>query len=369
MHMQFKRYAYLDGLRGIAALFVLTRHTEDFWGFSFFRSYLAVDLFFLLSGFVIAYAYSKKLSTGLISVKDFVLIRLIRLYPVFFLSFALCVVIMIAKLILKPNPNDTFDSLLLTVSLTAFILPSGFSADDLLFPMNGPYWSLFFELIINFIYALFRPLLSPPVLVAVVCFFGSVLLTSALYHGSLDIGFTWSLSSAIAGFSRAAFGIFFGILMYQQGHLLPKLPKSPFFPLMAIILTGGVLMSPSAGGANPWIDLLSVTLIFPLCVIIASHAEKTKLDGLLLTLGSASYPIYVFHYPLGHAVAFVSKGLEATLAPYGGIAFVLCLIPIAIWIEKIYDIPLRQWLTTRFLRSTPRQQSHRDSFALQKTSA
>ncbi|WP_374593252.1 acyltransferase family protein, partial [Aquabacterium sp.] len=82
------RFVFLDGIRGLAALIVLTRHTYDFWGFKFFHGYLAVDLFFLLSGFVISSAYDRRLDEGAISRTDFVVIRLIRFYPVYLISIA-----------------------------------------------------------------------------------------------------------------------------------------------------------------------------------------------------------------------------------------------------------------------------------------
>lgn len=73
------KFASLDAIRGIAAIFVVTRHTgEYFGGYPFFNSFLAVDIFFLLSGFVIAHAYGKKLLSNTISNTDFFKIRLIR---------------------------------------------------------------------------------------------------------------------------------------------------------------------------------------------------------------------------------------------------------------------------------------------------
>jgi peptidoglycan/LPS O-acetylase OafA/YrhL len=83
------RYEYLDGIRTLAALFVVVRHTGEFFNFTFYRSYLAVDLFFILSGFVIASAYEKKLLNNTLSFNQFLSIRAIRLYPVYFASLLL----------------------------------------------------------------------------------------------------------------------------------------------------------------------------------------------------------------------------------------------------------------------------------------
>ena len=157
--MTRNRYAFLDGIRGIAAIFVLTRHTENYWNFSLYRSYLAVDLFFILSGFVISCAYDEKLKTGVISFKKFITIRLVRLYPAFLVSLVICSIILIFRTVSKHHENQ----MLLTeaVSLiiaTAFFLPYKIGGNSDLFPINGPYWSLFFELVVNAIYAAARPL-------------------------------------------------------------------------------------------------------------------------------------------------------------------------------------------------------------------
>ena len=86
--MNNKRYEILDGMRGIAALLVLTRHTTEFWTFTLHHSYLAVDLFFLLSGFVLASSYDISLRDRVLSVRRFIFLRLIRLYPLFLVSVA-----------------------------------------------------------------------------------------------------------------------------------------------------------------------------------------------------------------------------------------------------------------------------------------
>src|ERR1700761_6004380 len=74
-------YPALDGLRGVAAIAVMLHHFRPLtapWLFA--HGYLAVDLFFLLSGFVIAHAYDARFRKGL-GVPAFLVIRLIRLWP------------------------------------------------------------------------------------------------------------------------------------------------------------------------------------------------------------------------------------------------------------------------------------------------
>jgi peptidoglycan/LPS O-acetylase OafA/YrhL len=83
MSRKSNRFDVLDGLRGVAALCILIHHWAQCVGASagfLGHAYLAVEFFFLLSGFVISNAYEHKLMQAM-SFRRFVLIRVIRLYP------------------------------------------------------------------------------------------------------------------------------------------------------------------------------------------------------------------------------------------------------------------------------------------------
>src|SRR6266567_7433463 len=214
--MSGNRYAYLDGIRGVAAILVLVRHTGNFWHFGFHRSYLAVDLFFILSGFVIAYAYDEKLRDGKISIAQFVKIRLIRLYPVFLMSVLMCGVVVAAAVMFDPpGTAPSIAEIASVIVLTAMYLPSRLSGSNDLFPLNGIYWSLFFELLVNVLYAAVRPWLNTAVLVVAAASFGFMVALIAYGYGTLNVGFTWGIGPVFSGFVRAAFGIFLGLLLFR----------------------------------------------------------------------------------------------------------------------------------------------------------
>ena len=83
-------YELLDGLRGIAALLVIWYHIFEGFATSpidqrFNHGYLAVDFFFILSGFVVGYAYDDRWKTTM-NTKDFFKRRLIRLHPMVILG-------------------------------------------------------------------------------------------------------------------------------------------------------------------------------------------------------------------------------------------------------------------------------------------
>ena len=347
------RFVVLDGIRGVAALFVVTRHTEIFFGYSFFRSYLAVDLFFILSGFVIAYAYEEKLKNGIITLHKFIIIRLIRLYPIYFISLIFSALVLIHTLDLHHNfSTEKVINICYFMGMTALFLPTHMIGSLSLFPINGAYWSLLFELTSNILYAIFRPILSNNILFLIVIFSEIMIVLSAHHHGSLDIGFHWGAWSIFSGFFRSIFGVFIGILLYRYKDTIPNLHgRYKFFiPYISIFIIGLILLSPSAGKFNAIIDIFIVTGIFPFLVVLASQGENKKLEYTLLILGSASYAIYVLHAPVGQLISIILKDNIGSNAPISGIVLILFLITFYVFLEKQYDIPIRRYLSNSFIR-------------------
>ena len=144
------KFHTLDGLRGIAALAVVSLHTKDVMGgLPFPRAYLAVDLFFIMSGIVIAYAYDRRLA-GEMTARQFMLARLVRLYPLYILGtviFTAGIAIGLASGI--PFELWNGDKLLWAALPAFFMLPSYAEGFSTLYPLNGPTWSLMLDLCVN----------------------------------------------------------------------------------------------------------------------------------------------------------------------------------------------------------------------------
>lgn len=348
MDHRHNRYAFLDGIRGMAAIFVVTLHTHQFWNVTFSRSYLAVDLFFVLSGFVIAHAYDERLRNGNISPINFLTIRLIRLYPVFFLSLFLCSLLAIGFAIFKNHANfDDLSKIVTMILMTAFFLPTHMTGRPDLFSINSPYWSLFFELITNMMYATIRPFLTNLLLSTIVISSALMIAAASYHHGNLDEGYSWGFEPIAVALIRSVFGIFMGLLLHRHRVFLERHFSNLISPWFAFLVIAIVLSSPSAGLFNSIIDVLSVVIVFPVCVIFASQGRSSKFERVLLTLGTVSYPIYVIHLPVSGLLGHWLKGVDAPLA---GVIFVAILILLSVWIEKLYDIPLRSWLTGHVLQ-------------------
>lgn len=342
----------LDGMRGVAAIFVMIFHTSSYWsGFTFYHSYLAVDMFFLLSGFVIGHAYEDKLVCGSITTKDFVLIRLVRLYPMYFLSGFVSLLIFLLNYYSDQSESSNYlSSLISSYVLMVFFLPSSLAGGIYFFPLNGPCWSIFYELITNFIYAFFRLKLNNKTILSVIFVLACLMAGLAFLHGKLDAGNTWRYTSISAGLTRSGFGIFLGIYLNRQGKQLFSSLVLPSWAVM--ILMSLALMMPDLKNINGLFDLCAVFFIFPFCLVVAARCKNGEFTGAMFKLlGQASYPVYLLHVPVSSLFYTFGFGmLIESYAPFSGIFLIIFLIYFSVYIEKIYDLPIRKYLSSRLIK-------------------
>ncbi|PIB93986.1 acyltransferase [Caulobacter sp. FWC2] len=307
--MTASRIPGLDALRGLAALLVLAFHAR---GLSFPRAigpyevlghgYLAVDLFFVISGFVLARAYDAGLAAG--EGAGFMLKRLKRLYPMALLGLLLGAGIWLAQ---GADPGTTL--LLMVLGLT--FIPFNGGRD--VFPLNGPQWSLMWELAANLVYAVVAPWLTTRWLAALVVVGGvaHVALTLTYGTGSLGpYGFNWW-----AGAPRVIYGFFAGVLLARlmgEGRL--KIPAAPILAILAAVVLALSPPVPAAGRAV--FDLVAALVVFPLLVASAARAEVGRaLRPPLNGLAGMSYALYALHIPIVMGLAhWKLNGLAIPLA-------------------------------------------------------
>lgn len=345
-------YLTLDGLRGVAALSVVFYHRR--WMLSshtpFSHAWLAVDFFFLLSGFVIAFAYEERLRSGL-SFPAFAWIRVQRLYPMIVAGVLLGGIYYAVAL---RHASAAFANVVSSMPLAVLGLPNppAFSflhdTEAQLFAVDPPLWSIFFEIVGNLAFALLAPRLTLKSLLAIVAT-AFVLECLVAFHGFAQAGiyapsFWW-------GFPRMAFPFFFGVLIYRlhKDGLLPRIPLGLGFLSMVLVLC---FMVSDLGAWEPLYCLACVGLLFPLIVIVGADHQPVGRAALWASFaGSMSYPIYAVHLPVflwfeqfqSHfRISLPGKAvvpMEAAVAL--GAAFAL---------RKIYDEPVRAYLS-RWTRS------------------
>jgi peptidoglycan/LPS O-acetylase OafA/YrhL len=345
------KFVALDGIRGLAALFVLTRHTTGFWGFLPVHSHIAVDIFFLLSGFVIAHSYESRLALGTLSTRDFIVTRVVRLYPMYLLATIVAIALMLGTLTgLESGYLIVFNG------VTALLMIPQFNLHDAaMFPLLGVTWSLFFELIVNLLYVLTRPALTSKVLVIVIAACAIVIAAVAYRRGGLDYGRLGTPVEMIAGLSRATFGILLGVLLYRQRERVWKALPQRFGPYGATAMLCCVLALPSVGRLDTAIELFAVFALFPLLVMAAARTEPKVGVRFMTVLGIASYPLYLLHPLFAEVFILWMPAAVRAYAPISGIALMLFMVALSLALERFIDLPTRKALSLWFLRTrTPK---------------
>lgn len=286
-----ERFLVLDGVRGIAAFAVFLGHAHLVDGQSSF--YLAVDLFFMLSGFVIAHAYERRLNDGL-RLTTFATIRLIRLYPAYAVGTVLGIAYAVTWLLLGRLPESLSAA---EVGSAVFMLPLVGGA--LLYPLNGPAWSLFFELVANFVFASSRLLRSTPALVSTAVIAGIAVGALSIYHGSANLGWSWESVSLLGGLSRVAFGFAVGVLAYRFRAAAPVRAVRLGLPI-TLVCIWAALVVPLPSGWTPIAGPALILFALPLLLVSAVNAKTPTgwAGGLLAWMGAISYPLYAIHEPL-----------------------------------------------------------------------
>lgn len=350
-------FSILDGMRGIAAIYVLIIHTGSYWGnLSFHHSYLAVDLFFVLSGFVIAHAYESKLDNGQLSIKNFIFIRLIRLYPMYFLSVIFASTIFILHYLSGRHATLNNYHVIELITLSFLFLPTYLPSFIYLFPLNIPYWSIFYELIINVAYVFTRKKLTNHILLALVLLLSCLLALMVYFRGDISAGLTWRLTSIASALARSSFGIFLGIYLFRvnKQFLINITPPS----WVIVLLTALTLMTPDLGAFNGLFDLFAVTIIFPVLVLVglrSKHGPST--DLIFKKLGVVSYPMYLLHIPVSLIIYLYAGDMVESYAPLSGAGLVIILIVLCLGVEKYLDAPVRRFLTLRFIKQNTNYKS------------
>jgi peptidoglycan/LPS O-acetylase OafA/YrhL len=338
----------LDGLRGVAAVFVAMRHTVFFHGLSGYGSFMAVDLFFVLSGFVIAHAYQDRLAEGL-TVERFLALRYLRLWPVYLVGAVVSLVA--AGLQLRPElGNLTPAQIVQSIPLTLVMLPGPIVSASV-YPVEGVAWSLALELIANFAYGLWwRQLRRPMILAAALGVSAVTLIISTLYYGGLDVGFTWA--NALGGLPRVAVSFVAGVAICRLlGAKSWRLPVWPWAPLLALPVLLWAKIDPII------YPLICVLVFFPVLIFVAASSEPGPRSARVFAwLGLVSYPLYSLHRPVAELVAHVlpTALLQTHWGDLFGAPYMLVLLALCGLVERYYDRPVRRALSRWFEQALDR---------------
>ncbi|MBP5537871.1 MAG: acyltransferase [Bacteroidales bacterium] len=383
------RYEILDGLRGVAALLILVFHIfedESTRGPAFQHlnhGYLAVEFFFLLSGFVIGYAYDDRWDK--MSLGGFFKRRLVRLHPMAIMATFIGVLLFYLGADGFRLVNDAPAwKMALCFVCALFLIPLGPKMDIRgwreMYPFNSPLWTLFYEYIANILYALFIRKLPKWALRVLVALFAVLMLDRAVglgifggytYNvGSMAGGWSWDKAGIYTGFARLLFPFFCGLLIQRSGKMIKV--KGAFWwcaLVLAIILCMPRVgapptfdrvtrtMDPGGSVYNGIYEFCCVALIMPLVIMAGAGGQiQGKSLKFCKLLGDISYPLYITHYPIMYLhVQWLAKHPEAPLGQHIYVAISICVISILVAYAcfKLYDLPVREWLKNHWLTPKP----------------
>lgn len=341
-----QHFEILDGLRGVAALAIVAFHfmemayadySKNFIGHGF----LAVDFFFCLSGFVIAYAYDERI--GKMGVAEFFKSRLIRLHPLVISGSVLGLLCFLFDPFGgHPELYGAGKFILLFLS-AVFLIPFPVMAERSfnLFSFNAPAWSLFWEYIANIFYAFILYKITRRYLLLFTLLAAITLCFVSYRAGSLMGG--WNGGTFWDGGARIFYSFLAGLLVYRSDWIIKtKLG----FPVLSVLLILSFIMP-----WNHWnwlTELLVVLFYFPLLIALGAGAVLSQgLKKLCVFSGKISYPLYMTHYAAIWIFGnyYSSHTVNTTQLFFIIPAGIILLVGISYLMMILYDIPIRKYLT------------------------
>jgi len=343
-----QHFEILDGLRGIAAIaivifhfmeWVYTDYSKNFIGHGF----LAVDFFFCLSGFVIAYAYDDRI--GKMGLSQFFISRLIRLHPLVISGSILGLLTFLFDPFGGHPELYSAGRIILVFVSSVLLIPLPVMADRSfnLFGFNAPAWSLFWEYIANIVYAFVLCRISRLYLLLITIIAAVVVCFVCYRSGNLLGG--WSGPTFWDGGARVSYSFSAGLLMYRSDWIIKN---KLGFTGVAVLLFLAFIMPFSKW--NWLLEPLVVLFYFPLVIALGAGAGLTAgLKKICLFLGKISYPLYMTHYAVlwmfGNYYTF-HKPATMQLAMIIT-AEVILTIGASYLVMIFYDIPVRKYLSDK----------------------
>jgi len=341
-------------MRGLAALAVAIFHFNNGLVPA---GYLAVDFFFVLSGFVLDHAYRPRFAAGL-GVGAFMARRFVRLWPLHVCGLVLCFG-WLAGLVLRDATDIGWGTLLGGMMANLLFLPNVVGRD--ISPINPPAWSLIMEYGANLLMALLvirRPTRALVMMLAAMALVlaGDMVVTQMLTPFDLSgsgggasvakMGYRWH--DVHLGAVRTMFSFLFGMVLSRllggQGH------RTSAWSLAALLAVPVLLVVPLAGWARFGYDLLFIIVASPALVWAGARLEVPEAwRALSEHVGDLSYPLYAVHFFWTYPVLALGVGQGWPV----GISLALFLagaLGSAELCARYVDLPLRTRLGTVLLR-------------------
>lgn len=299
-------------------------------------SFVAVDLFFIISGIVFSHVYGESIAAAKTSLRNFAALRFSRLYPLHFATLCATAILVYAfRAQTGRFPVYQFNGVQDFILNTLFI-QSGFV--DRGFTFNGPAWSLSIEALM---YALFfafarsrqQRLRWAFLAVAV----GAVMLLS----GRTRVLRPLLMSSEVA---RGLGGFFIGVLIFRLGKkFLPVLVA-----LCCLAAWAAVVQPPG----HPYIICWAAAPLLLLAAQNSLHLRRVLETPALARLGDLSLGIYLLHFPLQVVILSICHALGSPVplgAPVFVLTYAIVLLLSAALVHSHFELPMQRRLRASLL--------------------
>lgn len=293
------RFDLLDGFRGIAAIVVVLLHATINAGHKEFLplAHMAVDFFFCLSGFVICHAYEQRLTAGL-GLLPFFKARIVRLYPMILIGVVMGFAVLGFR-ILAEHQRAWIAPGTVTFVLNALLLPSPLLTlgYDAAWPLNGPQWSLTFEVLANVVYGAFLHRLRGAKFHALTALSGAVLAWTIFSKAGVDFGWRWH--ELHLGLARVMFPFMLGVSLYRMHRAIPaQRPGLGLATVLCLVLILGLAVPHGLVDATTW----TLGFVFFVTPALVWFGARVLVGGRMRMacafLGAMSYPVYATHQPI-----------------------------------------------------------------------
>lgn len=354
------RFVILDFVRFVLALLVAMMHFNGFAAPH--KAYLAVDFFFILSGFVLTIAYERKASTETFY-GAYIADRIARLYPLHLLTLLLLVPINVlffwtSNGQLLENGWSYQDGRIYTFILNLLLLQNvGLNASG---SWNAPAWSISVEMFLNLflglmLIAIARKRLVWPFLLAVPLICYAVIFT---LFGSLGVIYERAFGFLNSGLLRGVAGISLGVLSYQLWQWLEHRPASlAISKYVAVGTAVASLLIMLVFTDLPNGDFAIIPLMFAFVTSVAvvekrSPIREGRIRSVLIQLGALSYGVYLIHWLvltfMRYQLVYVWKAPIDFYSPVSLVAFLAIVVGLAALIHHKFEMPMKmqvkKWL-------------------------
>lgn len=334
----------LDGIRGIAALVVVIYHLQVLFHLPDFKGFLAVDLFFVLSGWVMAHSYESRIVNGM-PFRQFMVQRMARLYPLYLVALLAAFLVQGMKMF-----RGTATANLTCAAPNLLMLPCLQEAPAA-FPLNSPSWSIFSEIVVNVIWYFTTRMGLHTLRWKIAANLAFAIVSWVVIAGCGRYLNGYNNSDIHEGLLRAGLGFTSGLVLHTcRRNFLVAI----YF--LALSCVAMLMLNSHAFNHDLSQDLMLTLAGFPILIWLVVRLRPALLENRIAAwLGNISYALYLLHIPLREITSKLTLmassrlGLDATL--FEALLFMTGLLIVCTISFSKFEGHARRWVNSKLQKT------------------